>query len=188
MDNPRLKVKFMPNNCQEKCCHSSDKGNQIPISEVLVHKQRQGDAKKANITKVEIHAVDKSRFTEITIDSGAAETVTGKDQYPEFETIPSSGSDKTSYILPSGAELKHHGEKRVNILTQEGSRCAIRMQVTDINKSLMSVSRICDTGHRVTFDSNGGFIEHIETGQRTAFNRKGGVYVLRAELDNKDFQ
>ena len=72
----------------------------------------------------------------------------------------------------------------VNILTKEGSRCAIRMQVTDINKSLMSVSRICDTGHKVTFDSEGGVIEHIESGQRTRFERKGGVYVLKATLDN----
>ena len=37
------------------------------------------------------------------------------------------------------------------------------MQVTDIIKSLMSVSRICDTGHQVVFNSNGGFIEHLES-------------------------
>ena len=61
------------------------------------------------------------------------------------------------------------------------------MQITDINKSLMSVSRICDTGHRVIFDSQGGCIEHIETGQQTKFEREGGVYVLRAAIDNKDF-
>ena len=58
------------------------------------------------------------------------------------------------------------------------------MQVTDKNTSLMRVNRICGTGHKVTFDSNGGFIDHIESGQRTAFERKGGVYVLRASLDN----
>ena len=113
--------------------------------------------------------------------------MTGKDKYPEVELINNPGADKTSYILPSGAELKHYGEKRVNILTKEGSRCTVRMQITDINKSLMSVSRICDTGHRVIFDSQGGCIEHIETGQQTKFEREGGVYVLRAAIDNKDF-
>ena len=57
------------------------------------------------------------------------------------------------------------------------------MQVTDINKSLMSVSRICDIGHQVVFNSNGGYIEHLESGQKTSFERKGGVYVLRANVD-----
>ena len=60
------------------------------------------------------------------------------------------------------------------------------MQVTDINKSLMGVSRICDTGHKVIFDSEGGYIEHVESGQLTRFERKGGVYVLRAALDNEE--
>ena len=109
----------------------------------------------------------------MTIDSGPAETVTGKDQFPEFTTVIGTSSSRTSYILPSGAELKHHGEKRVNIVTKGGGyRCTVRMQVTDINKSLMSVSRICDTGHKVIFDSEGGYIEHIESGQKAAFERK----------------
>ena len=154
-----------------------------------MHKKRQGEVKQDK-KNIEINAVDKSnRSIDLTIDSGAAETVTGQDQFPEFATLNSSTYERTSYILPSGAELKHHGEKRVKILTKEGSRCTVRMQVTDINKSLMSVSRICDTGHRVIFDSHGGFIEHIQSGQKTAFERKCVVYVLRANLDKEgDFR
>ena len=159
----------------------------VPISEIIVHKQNQGLIKHERENRVEINAIDNNRFIELTIDSGAAETVTGKDQLPQFKTLSNPNDERTSYVLPSGAELKHNGEKRVNIVTEEGSKCTIRMQVTDINKSLMSVSRICDTGHRVTFDSDGGVIEHIETGQQTRFQRKGGVYVLRAALDAADF-
>ena len=145
--------------------------------------------KKDKKNRVEINSIDDNRNIEITIDSGAAETVTGRDMYPEFKTIKNVSDNRTSYILPSGAELKHHGEKRVNIITQEGSKCTMRMQVTDINKSLMSVSRICDTGHRVICTSEGGYIEHIETGQTTKFERRGGVYVLKANLDQSgDFR
>ena len=51
----------------------------------------------------------------------------------------------------------------------------------------MSVSKICDTGHRVVFESTGGYIEHLESNQNTEFDRKGGVYALRVRLDNQDF-
>ena len=125
----------------------------------------------------------------MTVDSGAAETVTVTDHFPEFTTVIDSESDRKSYILPNGAEVKHHGEKMVNIVTKEGSRCAVRRQVTDINKSLMSVSRICDTGHSVIFEASGGYIEHLESKQKTCFDRNGGVYVLRATLgSNAHFQ
>ena len=30
----------------------------------------------------------------------------------------------------------------------------------------MSVSRICDTGHRVVFEANGGYIQSVATGTR----------------------
>ena len=64
-----------------------------------------------------------------------------------------------------------------------GAKCLIRMQVTDVRKSLMSVGKVCDEGHRVIFEKSGGYIEHIATGDKTKFSRKGGVYVLDVELE-----
>ena len=60
------------------------------------------------------------------------------------------------------------------------------MQVTQVRKSLMSVSKVCDTGHRVVFERSGGYIEHEASGQRTKFERIGGVYSLKVNLDNRD--
>ena len=45
------------------------------------------------------------------------------------------------------------------------------------------MGRVCDEGHRVVFESDGGYIEHIESGQRTHFDRRGGVYVLDVEVE-----
>ena len=59
----------------------------------------------------------------------------------------------------------------------------MRMQVTDVRKSLMSVGRVCDEGHRVVFESDDGYIEHLESGQRTHFARRGGVYILDVEVE-----
>ena len=80
------------------------------------------------------------------------------------------------------------GEKHVEITTNEGAKCTVRMQVTNVRKSLMSVSKVCDAGHRVIFTKEGGYIEHEATGQRTTFSRCGGVYSLSANLDNQGFR
>ena len=57
------------------------------------------------------------------------------------------------------------------------------MQVTDVRKSLMSVSKVCDEGHRVVFEAHAGHIEHIARGQRTSFYRCNGVYVLDVAVE-----
>ena len=64
----------------------------------------------------------------------------------------------------------------------------MRMQVTDVRKSLIRVSKVCDVGHKVVFEQGGGYIEHLESGQRTNFERKGGVYNLKVNLDNQYFR
>ena len=65
----------------------------------------------------------------------------------------------------------------------EGSQCVLRMQVTDVRKSLMSLGKVCGEGHRVVFEASGGYIVHVGSGQRTQFERRGGVYVLDVEIE-----
>ena len=74
-------------------------------------------------------------------------------------------------------------EKDVKVITQEGHKCMLKMQVTDVKKPLMSVSRICDAGHRVVFEANGGSIEHKGTGQITRFDRVDNVYRLKVQCE-----
>ena len=119
------------------------------------------------------------------IDSGASETVTAESLIPEVPTVnPVTPERQHVYNLPGGRVINNKGEKHVPVTTHEGAQCLLRMQVTDARKSLMSVSRICDAGHRVTFEANGGCIEHVKSGQRTRFDRKGGIYSLQVNLDD----
>ena len=60
------------------------------------------------------------------------------------------------------------------------------MQVTDVQTPLMSVSRVCDEGHRVVFTRDGGYIEHEESGQKTEFMRVDNVYRLNVEVAQAD--
>ena len=81
--------------------------------------------------------------------------------------------------------MANKGEKDVKVITEEGHKCMLKMQVTDVKKPLMSVSRICDAGHRVVFEANGGSIEHKGTGQITKFDRVDNVYRLKVGMGDK---
>lgn len=115
------------------------------------------ETKKPKMVK-EINAVeDYPRKLVLTIDSGASENVIGRHAVPRCPMRPSAGSRAgVTYVAANGMQMPNLGEKRVKVRTKEGCCCELKMQVTDVRKPLMSVSKICDAGHRVTFWSEGG--------------------------------
>ena len=116
----------------------------------------------------------------ITIDSGASENVISEWMAPQFKVKPSQWSrDGVQYVAANGETMPNRGEKDVKVVTDEGHRCMLKMQVTDVQKPLMSVARICDAGHKVVFTKAGGTIEHEVTGQKTRFKRVDNVYRLK---------
>ena len=52
-------------------------------------------------------------------------------------------------------------------------------QVCDVNKPLMSVHKLVQTGHRVIFDDGGSWIEDKATGECIDLKESGGMYMLR---------
>ena len=123
----------------------------------------------------------------LTIDSGASENVIGLSEVPGCPTRPSAGSIAgVTYVTANGTVMLNQGEQRVRVKTREGHLCELKMQVTNVRKPLMSVSKICDAGHSVTFRSDGGEIVDDRTGQVTRFNRVDDVYRLVVELPETD--
>ena len=155
--------------------------------------------KKVEINSFELNTVSKVKSSGpltatpdkdmwITIDSGASENVINRSTAPQFKVMPSTGSNAgVTYVTASGQEMANEGEKDVKVVTQEGHKCLLKMQVTDVRKPLMSVARICDAGHNVTFTNGGGFIEHVTSGQVTRFDRVDNVYRLRVDLAESGF-
>ena len=148
---------------------------------------------RREISSLEINTFDRTKNKQeqlkadkdlwITIDSGASENVINKQMAPQFRVQPSTGSNAgTTYITANGDEMANQGEKDVKIVTKEGHKCLLKMQVTDVRKPLMSVARICDAGHQVTFTNEGGNIKHLQTGQTTHFDRIDNVYRLKVDL------
>ena len=74
--------------------------------------------------------------------------------------------------------MANEGEQHLQIMTEEGTAAQIPWQITGVRKALMSVSKLCDRGNRVTFGRGGGVIYNVRTGQMTPFNRSGGLYTL----------
>jgi hypothetical protein len=119
----------------------------------------------------------------ITIDSGASENVIGPNMLPSVPVVESEGSKEgVMYVTANGTVMPNRGEQHVHVMTKEGHKCMLNMQVTDVKKPLMSVARICDAGHEVTFTSGGGMIKHVKSGQVTKFNRVDNVYRLKVDL------
>ena len=65
----------------------------------------------------------------------------------------------------------------MNVVTEEGRTAKATFQVADVTRAFCSVSRVCDQGNRVVFDSTGGYIENAN-GKKTAFRRGNNVYVM----------
>ena len=51
-------------------------------------------------------------------------------------------------------------------------------QVAEVNKALLSVSRMVKSGHRVIFDSSGSYIEDRQSGEKMWLEEEQGMYSL----------
>ena len=62
----------------------------------------------------------------------------------------------------------------------------------DVSKALGSVSQMCRSGHRVVFnpswDHEGSYIEHLETGDKLWLEENNGLYMLNTKVAPVDKQ
>ena len=64
------------------------------------------------------------------------------------------------------------------MMSGEGNMAEATFQVAEVTRPLCSVTKICDRGNRVVFDSQGGYIENYASGVQTRFSRQNNVYVM----------
>ena len=140
------------------------------------------------IQEVEVSSLDSEPRVDLTIDSGAAEHVVGPGQFPHVKIYPSpAGADGMTYVMANGSKTMNQGEQRVKAVTDVGHTCSFRAQVTNVKRPLMSVSRICDGGHRVVFESDGGYIQNKSSGVKIPLRRDRNVYRLSVTVPRSGF-
>ena len=58
-------------------------------------------------------------------------------------------------------------------------------QIAAVTRPLMSVGKICDEGHNVTFDKEKAIVRHTDGSELARFVRQpGGLYVAKMKLRN----
>ena len=126
---------------------------------------------------------------EVTVDSGAADTVAPKSigsQFPMKQTIASLSG--MTYSAANGTEIKNQGERRITGKTSDGTPITITVQVADVKKMLGSVSRMCDANNQVVFDNDGSYIKNKVNGRVTKLDRRNGVYKFDMWIPEDDNQ
>jgi hypothetical protein len=124
---------------------------------------------------------------EITIDSAAEESVCPRGWAVEFGTKASDR--KMKFINASGGEMGHYGERIANFRTVgEAAVMSLTFQVSDVKKPLAAVRRISEKGNKVQFGPKpeDNFIMNVATGRKIMMTKKGGSYVVPAELIMKE--
>ena len=119
---------------------------------------------------------------ELTADTGACDTVIPKAMAPLIPVVPSMQSERgMEYEIANGDSIPNLGEKRCEMWTEGASSSkSIAMQVADVHKALLSLSRCADMGFESRFGSHFGCLYDTATGEVIPLQRRGNLYVLRA--------
>ena len=134
------------------------------------------------IVPEEINSIREDGWEELefAVDSGASETVVGPHMIFSAETRDGPASRRgVCYEVANGIKIANQGEKRFLGTSEEGVNRSIKAQVCDVNKGLLSVRRIVKLGHKVIFDANGSYIQHVKSGERMRLVERKGMYMLK---------
>ena len=143
----------------------------------------------ARIEPEGINRIDEEGWEEIefAVDSGASENVMGEDMLRSVEVKEGEAARRgVEYEVANGVRIPNLGEKTFVGFTDTGVRRNLKVQVCDVNKGLLSVSRVVQHEHRAVFDSDGSYLEDKATGEKLWLQEKGGMYVLKLWV-KKDF-
>ena len=169
----------------EEWCPDEVDLNTVTIDNMTIDSESRGTDEK------------RGRYREITVDSGAGESVVNPDDWPSVDLKPSKGSvNGQRYVGPGGERIDNLGELTVKVRTERHGGGDISSRVTfqgaKVRKPLLAVSGVIDKGNIVVFDGSGSFIlpnscagvasvrKAISGVQgRIPLHAKNGVFVLR---------
>ena len=90
-----------------------------------------------------------------------------------------------SYRAANGAAIPNLGETTLAFRDPEGRPCGLGFQVAQVERPLVAVSQLADSGHEVVFRQDGGHILHVASGRRLPLERSRGVYLLKMMVDEE---
>ena len=120
---------------------------------------------------------------ELTADSGACDSVMPKAGiWDGIKIWPSVQSERGfEYEVANGSTIPCLGERRLQLWTEGADKPrAMAIQVADVHKPLLSLSRCADVGYESRFGREWGCLYDVSTGDVIPLHRRGNLYFLRA--------
>ena len=118
----------------------------------------------------------------ITADSGAGNHVLSREDIPGYAVGESAGSRAgRGFVGVSGDRIDNEGEAELNLAGPSGSFRST-FQVAKVNRPLMSIARICDKGHTVSFCKTHASVLDSRGQEICKFLRKGNLYMIDVTL------
>ncbi len=115
----------------------------------------------------------------VIIDSGASVPVMPPELGKAYELEESEAFRKgTEYECASGHAIANLGQKRMPVVTAEGTLRGYTSQCADVFKPLQSVRHLVRIGHAVVFDNQGCFIVNKDSGEFNAIVDDGINYTM----------
>ena len=86
--------------------------------------------------------------------------------------------------MGDGGTIPNLGESRLN-LSDDGKDLQSVFNIAAVTRPLMSVGRICDQGHNITFDASHAVVRSFDGAELCKFERQnGGLYFAKLTLRN----
>ena len=86
--------------------------------------------------------------------------------------------------MGDGGTIPNLGESMLNLSDQDRDLQSV-FQIAAVTRPLMSVGRICDQGHSITFNSIMALVHAADGTELCKFERQnGGLYVAKLKLRN----
>ena len=122
---------------------------------------------------------------EVALDSGAVVHVCAPEDCPGYLLAESPGSKQGQrFLMGDGGTIANLGQKRLHLSDDDRDLCSV-FQIAAVTRPLMSVGKICDEGHNITFDATQAVVRDQNGAELCKFHRTpGGLYVAKMRLRN----
>ena len=97
--------------------------------------------------------------------------------------ISSEPGASAGYTNANGGHFKNEGEFNIDFFTKSGRPRHITFQNADVSMPIISIGKLTDAEHEVTFTATGGRILHLKSGEIDEFIRLHGVYWIELNVD-----
>jgi hypothetical protein len=122
---------------------------------------------------------------EVALDSGSVVHVCSIDDCKGYKVGESPGSKRgQEFLMGDGGTIPNLGQSELNLTDEVVDRDIKSVfQIAAVTRPLMSVGKICDEGHSVTFDAVHAVVRSADGSELCKFVRNSsGLYVAKLKL------